>query len=298
MIFKRLLSLFLIFCMIFCLSCTTSTVAVRDKEKDKATTENITETGIENSAEADGESVIEVTEPFSDDSETEIEPVPETEPEEIVPAIAYTDIMLDVPYISQKDILPNGCEAVCATMLMQYYGIEADALDFARYYMLRDVFIKDEEGRVFGPDPEEVYVGDPEIDDGGFGCYPSVITESLERCLPEGYIAIDISGMNINEITNTYLADNIPVALWMTVDMKKTEKVVSWYDKADFDNEEPRVIEYPANLHVMVLCGYDGENFIFSDPYDSRGVVKHSYEDTLMIYESMGRRAFAINKNF
>lgn len=222
----------------------------------------------------------------------------ETDPQEILPAISYTDIMIDVPYISQEGILPNGCEAVSCVMLLRYYGFEVDALDFARNRLVKDIFIRDGENRVFGPDPEVYYAGDPEQEKGGFGCYPPALQKSLEGYLSSEYSALDLSGMTLDELISEYLSNNIPVALWLTVDMQKTQKFVHWYDKAEIGNENPREILYPANLHVLVLCGFDGENFIFADPYESRGIVSYSYENTVEIYGSMGKRAFAITKNF
>ncbi len=47
-------------------------------------------------------------------------------------------IINNVPYINQKDEkIPSGCEAVSATMLMNYYGYELKAKDFIDKYFIK-----------------------------------------------------------------------------------------------------------------------------------------------------------------
>lgn len=37
---------------------------------------------------------------------------------------ASQEVQLEVPYLSQEDILPTGCEAVSAAMVLQYWGVD------------------------------------------------------------------------------------------------------------------------------------------------------------------------------
>lgn len=247
----------------------------KERESDTLTSESASD------STADVESV-----------ESEIE-----EPDIALPVIADSDMMIEVPYISQEEILPNGCEAVSAVMVLQHLGFDIEALDFAREYLVTTYFTRDSEDRLYGPNPENWYAGDPEEKDGGFGCYPPALVESIEDYIPEGYTAMNLTGTDIGTLANSFLANDIPVIIWLTIDMEEPDYRIHWYDLDDYGKDDPADIWYPANLHVLVLCGYDGESFIFADPHETRGFVRHSVEDTIRIYEAMGQRAVAVVKN-
>lgn len=272
---RSLTLLALILFVIMTSGCVNPSALNKERESDTLTSESVSD------ITADVESI---------ESQTE-------EPEVVLPVIADTDIMIEVPYISQKEILPNGCEAVSAAMVLQYLGFEIDAVDFAHEYLKTSYFTRDSEDRLFGPNPEYWYAGDPEEQDGGFGCYAPALVESIEDYIPEGYSALDLTGTDIGTLANSFLANDIPVIIWLTTDMDIPDYRIHWYDLDDYGMDEPADIWYPANLHVLVICGYDGESFIFADPYETRGFVKYSAADTVRIYEAMGQRAVAVIKN-
>ena len=47
----------------------------------------------------------------------------------------------------------------------------------------------------------------------------------------------------------------------------------------------------------MVFSGYDGENYWFSDPYDSNGTVAYPISDSVMAYNQLGTQAVVIMKS-
>lgn len=90
----------------------------------------------------------------------------------------------EVPYLSQEDILPTGCEAVSAAMVLQYWGVDvtpeevASMLPCAPLYQLG--------GQLYGPNPDEFFVGSP-FEETGYGCYAPVIAGVLEEQLSPKY---------------------------------------------------------------------------------------------------------------
>ena len=197
---------------------------------------------------------------------------------------------IDVPYISQKGTLPNGCEAVSATMLLQFNGYDISAVDFSDNYLDKDkVYIK--WGCRYGPNPYLSYAGDPKSEKGGWGCFAPVIVRGLNKCLKNDDYAYNLSGKELNTLINDYVANGIPVAVWVTRDMEEINQVYQWqsYDKKE-------TFLYPVGQHCMVLTGYDNEYYYFNDPYDGNGQVKYEKEKVVYSYNSMGRQAVAILK--
>ena len=196
---------------------------------------------------------------------------------------------LDVPYLSQEGILPNGCESVSATMLLNYWGIDITPEDFVdKYLYCENVSIR--WGVRYGPNPKYAYAGDPRSEKEGWGCFAPVIVRALNGIVPEGLAVKNLTGITLSKLKD-YIDRDIPVAVWVTVDMGEVEKILQWQSK---DGEETFL--YPANEHCMVLVGYDDDGYIFADPYGSNGIVKYSAEECLLAFNSLGRQAVAIVK--
>lgn len=201
--------------------------------------------------------------------------------------------MLDVPYISQtQEGLPNGCEAVCATMLMQYYGWDIDAGTFA------DTYLPCEETRLrwgcrYGPDPSVAYAGDPHSERSGFGCYAPVIVRALTLALPDGYKAVNLTGMALSDLLMLYVLAGTPVAVWVTQDMEAVDEAYQWQS---YDKKETYL--YPVNQHCMVLCGYDMEGYYFMDPLTGSEPVHYDWEKVESCFTSMGSQAVTLLQKF
>ena len=198
--------------------------------------------------------------------------------------------IIDVPYISQEGILPNGCESVSAVMLLQYFGFDANPLEFVDKHLdTSPVSIKF--GCRYGPNPKYYYAGDPRSEKNGWGCCAPVIVRALNKYLPENHYALNLTGTSLAELCSIYIDNDIPVAVWVTVGMKEINRIIQWqsYDKS-------QTYLYPSNEHCMVLVGYDNENYIFADPYGSLGIVNYPIKDTAVAYGSLGKQAVAIIK--
>ena len=78
--------------------------------------------------------------------------------------------MIEVPYFSQEGILPNGCEATSAAMLLNFYGVKVSPEEFVDNYLdCESVSIR--WGCRYGPNPKNAYAGDPRSKDKGWGCF-------------------------------------------------------------------------------------------------------------------------------
>ena len=90
---------------------------------------------------------------------------------------------ISVPYISQENVLPTGCELVSAVMLLRFEGSYTSVYDFADAIPKQELYTKG--GLLYGPHPDSAFVGDP-YSSSGYGCYAPVVAETLNRFLPSG----------------------------------------------------------------------------------------------------------------
>ncbi len=182
-------------------------------------------------------------------------------------------VMLDVPYYSQKGLLPTGCELVSAKMLMEYYDVVLDINTIVDN--TTSMYPKGIDGRSYAPTPYEAFIGSPR-DETSFGCFPPVIVEMMNKLLPEQYTAIDTTGTELSDLAETYLTRDIPVLVWATISMLETYPGISWYLFDENGNTTDEIYYWPANEHCLVLVGYDSQNYYFNDPYGGRGLVSFS----------------------
>lgn len=130
---------------------------------------------------------------------------------------ASQEVQLEVPYLSQEDILPTGCEAVSAAMVLQYWEVDvtpeevASMLPCAPLYQLR--------GQLYGPNPDEFFVGSP-FEETGYGCYAPVIAGVLEEQLSPKYTVTLEYGCTIRQLYQNYVVEQgAPVLIWVTIDL-------------------------------------------------------------------------------
>lgn len=196
--------------------------------------------------------------------------------------------MIEVPYFSQEGILPNGCEATSAAMLLNFYGVKVSPEEFVDNYLdCESVAIR--WGCRYGPNPKNAYAGDPRSKDKGWGCFSPVIVRALNKALPKGYYAKNVTGMSFNDLKKRYIDRGIPVCIWGTVYMEEIDRLLQWQSE---DGKETFL--YPANEHCMVFVGYDREKYYFADPYGSAGVAGYPINDCVLAYNSLGSQAVVI----
>ena len=82
--------------------------------------------------------------------------------------------IVSAPYIDQTERWVNGCESISSVMLLQAMGIAIDPDTFIERDLPHAPYW-DYDGKLYGPDPYEVYPGDPH-DHTGYGCYsPGIV---------------------------------------------------------------------------------------------------------------------------
>ncbi len=126
---------------------------------------------------------------------------------------------LDVPFISQAEAYPTGCESVSTVMACRYAGISIDVETFIDSYLPKDSFIY-ENGVMMGSHPDTAFMGDP-YTDNGFGCYAPCIEKAVRGFLPEGYVLKNTTSTGVPELCRKYIDAGIPVILWATMYMKE-----------------------------------------------------------------------------
>lgn len=173
-----------------------------------------------------------------------------------------------VPIIEQLPDFPTGCESVSACMLLQYSGYDIQPDTFIDDYLIKSDDFYHKHGVCWGPDPYEVFVGDPR-DDDSYGCMAPVIADAFDRIFGNsdwGYIT---ECQTLEELCREYICRDIPVMVWVSMDMDPPRPGSSWTlpDGSEY--------QWLKNEHCMVLVGYNEKYFYFNDPYSGK-TKKHT----------------------
>lgn len=208
--------------------------------------------------------------------------------------------IIDVPYIDQSEIV-YGCEAVSSTMLLNHYGYDIDEKDFTDNYLIKkDWSIKN--GRIYGPDPDAAFPGNPYISGGlncGFGSYAPSTAKSINKILDNSkHRAISEKGLSLNKIVDKYIKNDTPVLIWATMDMKEPKKTTKWIINYVDENSKLKIgdkFTWLAGEHCLVLVGYDNENYYFNDPYKNHGLIAYNKSLVEKRYKQMGSQCVHID---
>lgn len=199
--------------------------------------------------------------------------------------------LINVPYINQLELYPNGCEAVSTVMALNYLGVEMSVDDFIDKYLDMGDIPKPSKGK--GSDPDKVYCGDPRSDKG-WGCNSPVIVNALNKFINTDEYVIEHSyGKSLSDLCYDYIDRDIPVIVWVTVGMEDSEAEENWHS---WVTEEGRAVSYNRKLHCMLLCGYDGENYYFNDPM-TNALKAYPKAQTEKAYGILGMQSIVIMRN-
>lgn len=206
-------------------------------------------------------------------------------------ALAYRNVnrelILSVPYISQKGILSTGCELVSAAMVLNYYGSDVSVEEVVAKTPRSDL-TKTKNG-LTGNHPAQTFIGDPHSPDG-FGCYAPVVVSVMNSFLSgSGKKAVDLTGTGIEELAYGYVAGGRPVVLWATMNMREPAPGKSWTLTGTGET-----FHWVAGEHCLVLVGFNKDSYYFNDPYDSNGLIAFGKNLVADRYEALGRQAVAV----
>lgn len=195
-------------------------------------------------------------------------------------------VRLELETIYQNPGYPNGCEAVALNNLLRYHGYEISNEELINEYL--------PQGPLHESNPMKVYMGKPEEETGGYGCWAPVIVETAEQYFQKQGIADcqvkNITGSSAERLYG-YVENGMPVEVWVTLKMQDSE----WFKAGVV--EDGREIYWPAKAHAMILIGYDlGQRIVeVNDPIEGRGVYPMDVFER--VYESMGANAVVLIKS-
>ncbi|MBE6632055.1 MAG: hypothetical protein E7623_05070 [Ruminococcaceae bacterium] len=259
----------------------TYTENVQTEKPEKMAQESTEEIENESEEEIENES----------ENEDEIDTIPEFETEDDVFSPKFQSFLIDAPHIYQFPKYPNGCEPVSTVMALRHIGVDISVDDFIEKYLDRG---RSAIANATGPDPREVYSGDPR-NSSGWGCHAPVIAKALDKFLDADKYGYDIyEGMGLEELCGRYIDKGIPVIIWATLYMHDSSAKGYIYR---WETPEGKEISYNMYHHCVLLVGYDEEHYIVSDPYIEKGARTRFDKDKVNFsYELMGMQSLAIYK--
>ena len=197
---------------------------------------------------------------------------------------------IPVKDVMQKPELPNGCEIVSLTAVLNYYGYAVSKTTMADNYLPKQAFSW-KNGKRYGPDPYKAYAGNPRSATSGWYSFAPPIVKAANNYMAtqtNKMQAIDISGSSQEEILN-YLNNGVPVIVWVTLDLSKPTVNGHWYL-----SDTGKYYKAYTNLHAVVLKGYkDG---IVSVMNPLKGQVTHDLNTFFKSYEELGKHAMVLTK--
>ena len=98
----------------------------------------------------------------------------------------------------------------------------------------------------------------------------------------------NLTGTPLSTLTEAYVSNEIPVLIWVTIDMKAST------DGMTYLLEDGTSYTWKAQEHCAVLCGYDETKYYIMDPLTDGEIVGYSKELAEMRYKEMEQSAIVI----
>lgn len=198
-------------------------------------------------------------------------------------------ILIPVEYIDQSSIAPAGCESVSAVMLLKHFGFSMTADDFIDRCLDKEP-VKLDHGILYGPDPRDAFVGNPR-DSHSYGCYAPVICRALKKAVSESFRIKDLYGYRLQDLCRKYICHGIPVLIWATIDMQKSEPGDIIYDV-----HRNRSYTWKSHEHCLLLVGFNQNSYRFNDPWQNHGVISYNRKTVEQRYAEMGSQAVVMER--
>lgn len=199
-----------------------------------------------------------------------------------------TKVLLDTPYISQIGY-PTGCESASTVMLLRDAGYDT-SIDTFIDKALDIGYLYSSGGKLYGPHPDEAFIGDPRSS-SGFGCYAPVITKALNKLLTNGDTAVNLTGTPLSQLLTDYIDKGQPVAIWATINMVESTPGRQWYITST-----GKLFTWKRSEHCLVLVGYDDDYYYINDPYKGNGLKAYARSTVEDRYAYMESQAVIIQK--
>lgn len=230
-------------------------------------------------------------------------PPPDTEPPTTEPTTVPTtepspppeSVMLEIPFYTQRNILPTGCELVSAKMVLEYYtGEEIPMTEIVDNIECR--YPQSVNGLLTGPHPEDAFIGNP-WDPSGYGCFAPVLANMMNTLLPDEYVAINTTGTALQTLAETWLPQGTPVLIWATINMVNHSNYLGWYIEDENGEPTDEWYDWQVNEHCLVLVGYDNDFYYFNDPNAWQTPTRFGREIVETRYNSMGMYSIIVQES-
>ncbi len=190
-----------------------------------------------------------------------------------------TKKQLDVELIEQNPELPSGCETVALAMVLKYYGFDVEKTELADKYLI----YSSDQNYVTG------FTGSPYNVHGG-GCYSPSMSNTANRFLYVNNSSLRASyaiGMDLQKLL-VYVANDIPVMAWSTIDLKPVKKAgqEKMFKDVSFC--------WVSNEHCVVITGYDLDAGTLTINDSISGIKTYSIEEFEAVYNDMWQMAVVI----
>ncbi|MBP0977968.1 MAG: C39 family peptidase [Oscillospiraceae bacterium] len=197
----------------------------------------------------------------------------------------------DFELIRQLPELPTGCEITSLTMVLRYLGADADKVDIARGYLIKEDVRCDENDKYYGPDFKYTFAGDPE-GDTSYGCMAPCIVRTAQRYITDSEYSlspVNLSGAEFEELLD-YVEHDVPVIIWSTMELVEPEYKAKW------QTPENKEVVWPSNEHCVVLTGYNADEGTVRTHDPMNGVLTLDMGAVCTRYEQLERNAVIIVK--
>lgn len=143
------------------------------------------------------------------------------------------------------------------------------------------------DGRLYGTDLNEYFIGDPFTEDGvicGTGAIVTAADAYLEAA-GSSLRAEDLTGTDPEELYRLVSEDQ-PVVVWVTISMADRGETEGWY------TEDGEYVDWSRNDHGAVLIGYSGTTVTIADPIS--GQIEYDRQQFEEVFVDRGNRCVVI----
>ena len=212
------------------------------------------------------------------------------------PATKASSYKIDgIPLIKQ-DYYKAGCESYACVMLLQGLGYDIDMEGFIDNYLILREFYYGDDGNMYGPDMDAAYAGDI-FHGAGINCPAMAKSMNLYlKTQKKGQTAYPFKGKTLQQLSDEYVSNGIPVMVWVTTYMDESYEKLSWVIDYVDENCERQVgdtMVWRQNEHCMVLIGYTDTEYIFNDSVAGE-VVKHPKELCETRFQEIGQQSVVV----
>lgn len=191
--------------------------------------------------------------------------------------------------IFQMPELPTGCEITALTMVLNYYGMEADKVEMATKYLPTQELnlYYGSDGRLYGNDLNQYFIGNPTTENGYVFGTGAIVTAANAYLQDQGsdLTAVDYTGADVDTLYEI-VSQDIPVVVWVTISMTDRGETEGWYTRSG------EYVDWSTYDHGAVLIGYTQDTVTIADPIS--GKMEYSREDFERVFASRGNQCVVL----